>query len=122
MFAPEKFRIIELTRAVATAKPAPANDNRRAERHAPATPGRMALVGRWRKNGQTGRLEWHWSLEAVSDEPAAPQSPSRALHAGHTRGVLDTTPGVGRPDCHPTDTQLDVVQRSGTATLTFVRN
>jgi hypothetical protein len=38
-------------------------------RHAPATPGRTALVGHWLKNGQTGRLEWHWSLEAVYDEP-----------------------------------------------------
>jgi hypothetical protein len=34
---------------------------------APATPGRTALVGHWRKNEQTGRLEWHWSLEPVSD-------------------------------------------------------
>jgi hypothetical protein len=39
-------------------------------RHAPATPGRTALVGHWRKNEQTGRLECHWSLEPVSDDPA----------------------------------------------------
>jgi hypothetical protein len=36
-------------------------------RHAPATPGRTALVGHWRKNEQSGGLEWHWSLESVSD-------------------------------------------------------
>jgi hypothetical protein len=35
-------------------------------RHAPATPSRTALVGHWQKNEQTGRLEWHWSLEPVS--------------------------------------------------------
>jgi hypothetical protein len=35
---------------------------------APATPVRTALVGHWRKNEQTGRLECHWSLEPVSDE------------------------------------------------------
>jgi hypothetical protein len=34
---------------------------------APATPVR-ALVGRWRKNEQTGRLECHWSFEPVSNE------------------------------------------------------
>jgi hypothetical protein len=37
-------------------------------RHAPATPGRTALVGHWQKNEQTGRLECHWSLEPASDE------------------------------------------------------
>jgi hypothetical protein len=40
-------------------------------RHAPATPGRTALVGRWRKNEQTGRLECHWSLEPVSGDIVA---------------------------------------------------
>ena len=40
-------------------------------RHAPAPPGRTALVGHWRKNEQTGRLEWHWSLEPVSDDIGA---------------------------------------------------
>jgi hypothetical protein len=41
---------------------------------APATPVRTALVGHWRKNEQTGRLECHWSLEPASDEaePLAP--------------------------------------------------
>ena len=34
----------------------------------PATPARIALVGHWRKNEQTGRLECHWSLEPVSNE------------------------------------------------------
>jgi hypothetical protein len=44
-------------------------------RHAPTTPGRTALVGHWRKNEQTGRLECHWSLEPVSDEaPACPSA------------------------------------------------
>ena len=43
--------------------------------HSPATPGRTALVGHWRKNEQTGRLECHWSLEPVSDEPEAPPCP-----------------------------------------------
>jgi hypothetical protein len=33
----------------------------------PARPVRTALVGHWRKNDQTGRLECHWSLEPVSD-------------------------------------------------------
>jgi hypothetical protein len=40
-------------------------------RHAPAPPGRTALVGHWRKNEQTGRLECHWSLEPVSDDIGA---------------------------------------------------
>jgi hypothetical protein len=43
-------------------------------RHAPATPGRTALVGRWRKNEQNGRLEWHWSLEPVSDDALSLQT------------------------------------------------
>ena len=34
-------------------------------RHAPAPPGRTALVGHWLKNEQTGRLECHWSLESA---------------------------------------------------------
>jgi hypothetical protein len=49
-------------------------------RHAPATPGRTALVGHWRKNKQTGRLEWRWSLEPVSDDPEATQCPRRGRH------------------------------------------
>ena len=43
-------------------------------RLAPTTPARTALVGHWRKNEQTGRLEWHWSLEPVSDEPLSLQT------------------------------------------------
>jgi hypothetical protein len=35
---------------------------------APATPVRTALVGHWRKNEQTGRLECNWRLEPVSDQ------------------------------------------------------
>jgi hypothetical protein len=35
---------------------------------APATLVRTALVGHWRKNEQTGRLECHWSRESASDE------------------------------------------------------
>ncbi len=89
MFAIEKLRIIERKRAVATAKLAPANDNRRAVRHA-----RIALVGHWRKNGLTGRLEWHWSLEALSEELEAPLWLPRALRAGHTRGVLGARSGA----------------------------
>ncbi len=74
MFALEKFWMIERKRAVAAAKLAPANDNRRVERYAPAMPGRTALVGRWRKNAETGRLEWNWGVEAISDEPEVPLS------------------------------------------------
>jgi len=40
-------------------------------RRAPAPPGRTALVGHWRTNEQTGRLECHWSLEPVSDDIGA---------------------------------------------------
>ena len=40
-------------------------------RLAPTTPARTALVGHWRKNEQTGRLECHWSLEPVSDDIGA---------------------------------------------------
>ena len=71
MFAIDKFRTIERKRAAAAAKLAHANDNRRAERYVPAGSGRTALVGRWRKSTQTGRLEWNWSLEPVAHEPLA---------------------------------------------------
>ena len=71
MFAIDKFRMIEHKRAAAAAELAHANDNRRAARYVPAGSGRAALVGRWRKSAQTGRLEWNWSLELVADEPLA---------------------------------------------------
>ena len=93
MFAIEKLRMIERKRAAAAAKLAHANDNRRVERHAPT---RTALVGRWRKNGQAGRLEWNWSLEAVADEFDVPLSRSGALRAGHTGDVLNATSGSMR--------------------------
>ncbi len=86
MFAIEKLRVMQRKRAVATAKLAPANDNCRVERHAPASPGRTALVGHWRKDERTGRLEWHWSLEALSDELEPPPSPLRRC-ARDTLGV-----------------------------------
>jgi hypothetical protein len=46
---------------------------------APATPVRTALVGHWRKNEQTGRLECHWNLAPMSDEagPLAAYSESQ---------------------------------------------
>jgi hypothetical protein len=100
MFAIDKFRIMERKRAAAAAKLAHANDNRRAERHAPVTPCRTALVGHWRMNEQSGRLEWHWSLELVADEPETP--------AG--RCAEDTPAGSSRASnadeeyCHPTVT------------------
>jgi hypothetical protein len=69
MFALEKFRKIDRKRVVAAARLAPANDNQCVERYARAMPGQTTLVSRWRQNAQTGRLEWNWSLEAISDEP-----------------------------------------------------
>jgi hypothetical protein len=68
MFARDKFRIIERRRAVATARLAHANDNCRLERPAPVAPCRTGLVGRWRTNEQTGRLEQHWKIEALVDK------------------------------------------------------
>jgi hypothetical protein len=67
MFARDKFRI-ERRRAVATARLAHANDNCRLARPAPAAPCRAGLVGRWRADEQTGRLEQHWSVEALFDQ------------------------------------------------------
>ena len=67
MFARDKFRI-ERRRAVATARLAHANDNCRLARPAPVAPCRTGLVGRWRTNEQTGRLEQHWSVEALFDK------------------------------------------------------
>jgi hypothetical protein len=68
MFAREKFRL-ERRRAVAAARLAHANDNcRRLERPAPVAPCRTGLVGRWQTNEQTGRLEQHWSVEALFDK------------------------------------------------------
>jgi hypothetical protein len=85
MFAINKLRMIERKRAVATAKVAHANDNRRIERPAAATPGRTALVGRWRENAHTGRLEWHWQLEAAAEETEAPRSlPARCARDRRT--------------------------------------
>ena len=121
MFAIDKLRMIERKRAAAAANLAYANDNHRAERHAPTIPGRTGLIGHWRKNEQTGRLEWHWSLEALSEELDPPLSPPRELLAGHTRGVLDVTYAANAWHCHPTDTQLDVVRPSAEATLIFAR-
>jgi hypothetical protein len=57
-------------------------------RHAPVTPGRAALVGHWRKNEQTGRLEWHWSLEPVSDE-ASPCPNGRCAQDIGAQGKTD---------------------------------
>jgi hypothetical protein len=67
MFARDKFRI-ERRRAAATARLAHANDNCRLARPAPVAPCRTGLVGRWRTNEQTGRLEQHWSVEALFDK------------------------------------------------------
>ena len=122
MFAIAKFRTIDRKRAGAAAKLAHVNDNHPVARLTPAVSGRTALVGRWRKHEQTGRLEWHWSIEDVSEETEAPLSPPWALRAGHTPMVLKAKSGAEGPSCHPTDTQLDVVQRSAKATLIFARN
>ena len=67
MFARDKFRI-DRRRAVATARLAHANDNCRLARPAPVAPSRTGLVGRWRTNEQTGRLEQHWRVEALFDK------------------------------------------------------
>jgi hypothetical protein len=109
MFAIEKLRMIERKRAIVAPKLAHANDNRRLERPAAATPGQTALVGRWRKNAHTGRLEWHWSLEAVAEETEAPRSRPRTLREGRTYNLVYATCGANGPNCHPTDTQLNVV-------------
>jgi hypothetical protein len=69
MFALEKLRRIDRKRVVAAVGLTPANDNHNVERRARRAPGRTALVGRWRQNVQTGRLEWNWSLEAISGRP-----------------------------------------------------
>jgi hypothetical protein len=66
MFARDKFRI-ERRRAVATVL-AHANDNCRLARPAPVAPRRTGLVGRWRTNERTGRLEQHWKVEAIFDK------------------------------------------------------
>ena len=42
-----------------------ANDNYPVERHVPGLRRQPALIGRWRQNVLTGRLECHWKLEAV---------------------------------------------------------
>ena len=67
MFARDKFRI-ERRRAAATARLAHANDNCRLARPAPVAPCRTGLIGRWRTNEQTGRLEQHWRVEALFDK------------------------------------------------------
>jgi hypothetical protein len=67
MFARDKFRI-ERRRAVATARLAHANDNCRLDRPARVAPCPTGLVGRWRTNEQTGRLEQRWSVEALFDK------------------------------------------------------
>jgi hypothetical protein len=120
MFAIEKLLMIERKRASAAAKLAHANDNRGVERHAPATPARTALVGRWHKNEQTGRLEWHWNLELLPVDPEAPPClPQRC--AEDTPIAPMPAAGPGGQNCHPTVTQLDVVRRSAKATLIFAR-
>ena len=122
MFAIDKFRMIERKRAAAAAKLAHANDNRHVERRTAVTPCRTALVGHWRKNEQNGRLEWHWSLEALSEELEAPLWSPSALRAGHTRAVLDATSGANALHCHPTDTQFDVVRWPAWPALIFIQN
>ena len=68
MFARDKFRL-ERRRAVAAARLAHANDNcHRLDRPDPVAPCCTGLVGRWRTNEQTGRLEQHWSVEALFDK------------------------------------------------------
>ena len=121
MFAIEKLRMIERKRAAAAAKLAHANDNCRVERHALTTPARTALVGRWHKNRQSGRLEWHWNLELLSDEPDAPPCPPGRC-AEDTPIAPMSAAASGGQNCHPTVTQLDVVRRSAKATLIFARN
>jgi hypothetical protein len=69
MFAIEKFRRIERKRVLAAVSLAPANDNHCIGRYAQAVRGRTALVGHWRQNAQTGRLEWNWRLEVICDAP-----------------------------------------------------
>jgi hypothetical protein len=122
MFAINKLRMIERKRAVATAKVAHANDNRRIERPAATTRGRTALVGRWRENAHTGRLEWHWKLEAAAEETEAPRSLPRTLREGQTYNLIHATRGANGPNCHPTDTQLNACWAVGKATLIFARN
>jgi hypothetical protein len=121
MFARNKFPMIERRRAAAAAKLAHANDNCRVAQHAPATPGQTALVGRWHQNVQTGRLEWHWSLELLGDDLAAPATPSGRC-AQDTQAALMSAEAPGGQNCHPTVTQLAVVRPSAKATLIFARN
>jgi hypothetical protein len=100
MFAIDKFRMIERKRAAAAAKLAHANDNRHTERRAPVTPCRTALVGHWRKNEQSGRLEWHWSLEPVLDAPET----SLGRCAQDTPAVSSRASKADEAYCHPTVT------------------
>jgi hypothetical protein len=100
MFAIDKFRMIERKRAAAAAKLAHANDNHHVERRAPVTPCRTALVGHWRKNEQSGRLEWRWSLEPVSEEPGT----TAGRCAQDTPAVSSRTSTAGKENCHPTVT------------------
>ena len=102
MFALEKFRMVERKRAVTTAKLVHANDNCRGARHAPATPGRAALVGHWRKNAHTGRLEWHWSLAPIADDLSLEPSVSAATRSYEShRPITRSFRRSGRPQSLP---------------------
>ena len=41
-----------------------ANDNCPVERHVQAIRHQPTLIGRWRQNVETGRLDCHWTIEA----------------------------------------------------------
>lgn len=94
-----KFRVIDRTINGQHASRRPAalvasNNNVLANRPAAIRRHRPALVGYWRLDARTGRLEWHWTIERIESAPAdnpgllpRPTSPV-ALPIGHTREVV----------------------------------
>jgi hypothetical protein len=51
---------------------------------------RLVLVGRWRLNEATGRLEWHWTVDPADGARGEDFGPPQqaALPVGHTRTVV----------------------------------
>jgi hypothetical protein len=68
-----------------------ANDNYPVERHVPGLRRQPALIGRWRQNNFTGRLECHWKLEAI---PAHQPAVSRLI----LRRDQDRSRPIGVPE------------------------
>jgi hypothetical protein len=114
-----KFRVIDRTLNAwrVTARPADfiaCNDNAPVHRTALARSLRPVLVGRWRRNVGSGRLEWHWTIECPETASSEEPEPWPSFGGPPTLPIGHTVQGIS---CRTRGPQRLVIQTSYNSTL-----